>query len=330
MNVTIKDVAKLAKVSPSTVSRVIANNPRISDETKQVVNDAMKKLKYRPNAIARSLANRKTNILGIIIPNSDENLFKNPFFINVLRGISIYSQKSGYHIMYTYSKNEEEEMNYLKEYIYSNLVDGIILLTAVENDPLIQYLKEEDFPFSVIGRPEISEGVLWVDNDNFKAMYDVVNYLISKGNSEIGFIGGPQKFVFSTDRLEGYKMALGARGYQFKNELIVHTEGFDMNNGYLACEKIFESSRPTAIATTDDLLAFGVRKYLDEKELIDVKVTGFNNIPVNEFQKPSITSVDINSECLGYSAAKLLISKLNDKKMINNHLIVETKLVERD
>ncbi len=330
MNVTIKDVAKLAKVSPSTVSRVIANNPRISDDTKQRVHDAMEKLKYRPNAIARSLANRKTNILGIIIPNSDENLFKNPFFINVLRGISIYSQKNGYHIMYTYSKNEEEELNYLKEYIYSNLVDGIILLTAVENDPLIQYLKEEDFPFSVIGRPEMSDGVLWVDNDNFKAMYDVVNYLISKGYSEIGFVGGPQKFVFSNDRLEGYKMALGARGCQIKDELIIHTDGFDMNSGYLACEKILENSTPSAIATTDDLLAFGVRKYLDEKGLKDVKVTGFNNIPVNEFQKPSIMSVDIDSEGLGYSVAKLLISKLNDKKMVNNHLIVETKLVERD
>lgn len=331
MRVTIKDVAKLANVSPSTVSRVIADSPKISEKTKEKVHKALKELKYRPNVIARSLANKKTNILGLIIPNSNENLFKNPFFIDVLRGISIYSQKKGYHIMYTFSKNEVKEKEYIKEYIYSNLVDGIILLTTVENDPLIKYLKQENFPFAVIGRPENTENILWVDNDNFKAMYELVNHLVSKGHKSIAFIGGPEKFMFSKDRYKGYTMALEANGYSNKdNNLVVHTNGFDINCGYISAKSLFKNNLPDAIVTTDDMLAFGVIKYLKENNIKNIEVTGFNNVPMNEIDNTKITSVDINSEGLGYSVAKLLISKLNNKKLITSHIIVDTKLIDRN
>ncbi|BEP27865.1 LacI family DNA-binding transcriptional regulator [Helicovermis profundi] len=329
MKVTIKDVAKKANVSPSTVSRVIANNPRISDKTKEKVHKTLKELHYRPNVIARSLVSNKTNILGLIIPNSNENLFKNPFFIDVLRGISIYAQKHGYHIMYTYSKNEKEEKEYIQEYIYSNLVDGIILLTALENDPIIKHLKKEDFPFAVIGRPENTDSILWVDNDNFKAMYELVNHLIAQGHKDIAFIGGPSEFMFSKDRLKGYKMALSAKGYIVNDDKIIHESGFDVNSGYRACKKIFKNFSPTAIVTTDDLLAFGANKFLKEENIKEVEITGFNNVPTYEFQSHSITSIDIDSEGLGYSVAKLLIAKLNNQEMINNHIIVETKLIDR-
>lgn len=330
MPVTIKDVAKIAGVSPSTVSRVIANNPKITNETKQRVYEAMESLNYHPNAIARSLANKATKTLGLILPNTSEDLFMNPFFIQVMRGISVYAQKRGYYIMYNYSNNDEEEVDFIKRYINSKWVDGIMLLTARESDKCISYLTEINQPFVVVGRPEvIDENLLWVDNDNFKAMYNVVNYLIDKGHRDIAFLGGSTKLNVTKDRLDGYIRALQARGVPLDKELIKETE-FKETRGYEAMKSILKDKTPTAVVTTDDLIAFGALKAVNEEKEEKIAVVGFNNTPLAAYQSPTLTSVDINAEELGYRAAQLLIDKLENNKVSKNHCIVETKLIERE
>lgn len=329
MPVTIKDVARVANVSPSTVSRVIADNPKISEETKQRVYKAMEKLNYHPNAIARSLANKTTKTLGLILPNTSEDLFTNPFFIQVMRGISLYSQKKGYYIMYSYSDNEEEEVNFIKKYINSKWVDGIILLTARQNDKCISYLQEVGHPFVIIGRPEKTDNVLWVDNDNFKAMYDVVSHLIEKGNRDIAFIGGPHRLNVTKDRLEGYLRALQVRGLS-SDERLIHEVDFSETSGYEAMKDILQYKIPDAVVTTDDLIAFGALKAINEKGLKKIAVVGFNNTPLAAYQSPTLSSVDIKAEELGYHAAQLLINKLENKKNVKEHYIVETKFIERE
>ncbi len=329
MAITIKEVAKLAKVSPSTVSRVISKSPRISDATKKVVYAAMDELKYKPNAIARNLANASTKTLGLIIPNQDENLFKNPFFIQAMRGISIYAQKKNYKIMFNYGSNPQDELNFVREFVHSKWVDGVILLTAYENDLCIEYLNQEAFPFVVVGRPYNIHDIMWVDNDNFQATYNLVNRLIQKGCQEIGFVGGPQKYIFSKDRLEGYKRALELRNLSVHPETIIETEDFTETYGYEAMAKICAHKVPHAVVTTDDLLGFGVIQYCKEHNL-SVKVTGFNNIPLSVYQNPSLTSVDIKAEDLGYNAAKLLIRALEGLENPVNHYIVGTDLIERE
>lgn len=329
MPITIKDVAKMADVSPSTVSRVIADNPKISDVTKQKVYAAMEALNYHPNAIARSLANKSTRTLGLILPNTDEDLFVNPFFIQVMRGISLYAQKKGYYIMYTYSDHEEEEVSFIKNLMNSKWVDGFILTTARKDDKCISYLKEVDHPFVVIGRPENVENTLWVDNDNFHAMYTVVNRLIQRGKREIAFIGGPLDMNVTRNRLEGYKRALENCGIEVDPKLIKETN-FSEVSGYEAMREILKTNMPTAVVTTDDLIAFGANKAIKELTSHSVQVVGFNNTPMAAYQTPSLTSVDINAEELGYFASKLLINKLENKKEKIKSYIVETRLVERD
>ncbi len=328
MAITIKDVAKLANVSPSTVSRVISKSPRISDGTKAAVNAAMEELNYKPNAIARNLANASTKTLGMIIPNKAENLFKNPFFIQAMRGISIYAQKKNYKIMFNYSSNPEDELNFVKEFVVSKWVDGIVLLTAYENDPCINYLNEQAFPFVVIGRPYNIHDILWVDNDNFQATYHLMNTLIKKGYHDFAFIGGPQSYIFSKDRLEGYRRSLELRNLTVDDHFIFSVDEFSEEKGYYAMEKICATQVPQVVVTTDDLLAFGVLNYIKEHNL-DVKVTGFNNTPLSEYQNPPLTSVDIRAEDLGYHAAKLLIKHLEGIENPVNHYIVSTELVER-
>jgi DNA-binding LacI/PurR family transcriptional regulator len=329
MAITIREVAKKANVSPSTVSRVLADNPKISDATKKIVYKVMKEMNYHPNAIARSLVSKTTKTIGLILPNTDEDLFVNPFFIQIMRGISHYAQKKGYYIMYTYSNNESQEVEYIASLMNSRRVDGIILPVVRKDDKCIAYLKEADYPFVVIGKPVDTEGTLWVDNDNFHAMYSVVNYLIQKGERKIAFIGGSPTLNVTINRLEGYKKAMENVGLKIDENMIELTD-FTEISGYEAMKKILSTSSPTAVVTTDDLIAFGASKAITETADHHISVVGFNNTPLAAYRKPSISSVDINSEELGYFAVKLLINKLENVKEDINNYIIDTKLVERE
>ena len=330
IKVTIKDVAKEAGVATSTVSRVLSNNPKISDETKERGNEAIKKLNYKPNAIARSLANNKTRILGVVVPSEADDLLMNPFFINAMKGMSVYAQSKSYYITYAFSKDENSELDIMKEITNANLIEGVILLRVKEDDKSIKYLKNINFPFVAIGRPEEIDDVLWVDNDNFHAMYNVVNKIIHKGHKKIGFIGAIENLNMSRDRLEGYKMALEVNGINYDDNLVIHTNLFNEDAGYDAVNKLLENNNVSAIVTTDDLMAFGVRKLLNEKEMNGISLVGFNDIQLAQYQNPPLASVNINADKLGYNAAKLLIEKLEEIKTKNTHYIVNTEFIERE
>lgn len=329
MNVTIKDVARECNVSPSTVSRVIAGSPRISDETKKRVHEAIKKLNYHPNIIARSLANKATRVIGLVLPSQVENLFENPFFIQVMTGVSSYAKQAGYYIMYTFCKTEEEELNTIKDYVHSNLVDGIILSVVRFEDKCVKYLQEIEFPFVVIGRPEDTTNVLWVDNDNFQAMYNVVNKLLMDGHKEIAFIGANSQLNVTSDRLSGYKQAHKIHGIGISEDLILEVEDFKEDLAYEAIKELLKKRRPTALVATDDLLAIGANHYFVESNINDVALVGFNNIPLAEYQRPSLTSVDINAKKVGHYAANLLVDKLQGNIKVGHH-IIDVSLVERE
>lgn len=330
MKVTIKDVAREARVSPSTVSRVLSNNPRISDETKEKVYKVIKKLNYKPNEIARGLAKSKTRILGVILPDEAENLLSNPFFIQAMKGISKYAQKKNYYITYAFSKDEKSEIKYIKDLTHGGLIEGICILRAKQNHKGIEYLKNINFPFVVIGRLEETEGILWVDNDNFNAMYTLVNKLINKGHKEIAIIGSKKEWNVSKDRLKGYTLALEMNGIKISENLIAYGNEFNEEEGYYKMKEILKKTLPTAVVAMDDLLAIGAMKALREDKIDTVSIAGFNNIPLDEFQRPKLASVDINATKLGYYATKLLIDKIENVKEYKEHYIVETTFVERE
>lgn len=330
MAITIKDVAGLAGVSPSTVSRVIHDNPKITQETKKLVTSAMEKLNYHPNAVARSLANRSTKTIGLILPNSSDDLFTRPFFIEAMRGISIYAQDSNYNLMYCFSKNEEEEVRFIQNYLNSGWVDGIVLFTARKDDRSIAYLQKRGFPFVVIGQPENSEEILWVDNDNVLAMNNVANYLMEKGFQKIALISGPDQFAVTQNRKRGYYQALKARGLKSDPELVMTGESFTEETGYKCMKTLLQSKiQIEAVATTDDFLAFGAMEAMREFEKA-FPIVGFNNSPRSSFQNPTLSSVDINPVLLGENAAELLIKSLQKKVIPFKNVIVGTRLIERD
>lgn len=329
MSITIKDVAREANVSTSTVSRVISNNPRISEKTKKKVEYVIKKLNYHPNAIARSLASKETNVMGIILISEVEDLTKNSFFIQLMTGISSYAKQKGYYIMYTFCSTYDEEFKCVKDYVNDKLVDGIILSSVRINDKCIQYLKKIDFPFVIIGRPENTKEILWVDNDNFKAMYNVVSKILLNGYKKIAFIGPRTEISVSKDRLSGYIQAHNVNGVNINKDLISRVDNFKEECGYNSMNEIMKRDIPSAVVAADDLLAFGAIRALKENGLENAIVVGFNNTPQAAYYKPSLTSVDINISKVGYYASKLLVDRLeNDVR--ENHYIIETRLAERE
>ena len=170
MKVTIKDVAKEADVAVSTVSRVISNSSRISIKTKLKVWDAIKKLDYKPNQMARSLATQKTNILAVILPQWVNGSFSNMFFMQIFKGISSCAKERGYFIMYAFK--EEDDDNWMSKFVQSNFVEGVLLFHEEDERDYIEYLKKIEFPFVSVCMPRELESYLKIDSEEDKEIHE--------------------------------------------------------------------------------------------------------------------------------------------------------------
>ncbi|MBM7540993.1 LacI family DNA-binding transcriptional regulator [Amphibacillus cookii] len=326
MAITIKDVAKKANVAPSTVSRVIADNPRISVNTKKRVRKAMKELGYHPNVNARNLAVRSSQSIGVIMPSSAETALQNPFFPEVLRGIGSIAHETEYSLYVSTGGDDRQLFEEVKRMVFGNRVDGIILLYSRANDPIIDFLVEEKFPFVVVGKPYNNESsITYVDNDNVHASMELTNHLIEFGHRQIAFIGGTTDLMVTRERLLGYKQALADANIAFKEKYIVHDE-FLRSSGHKAVEQLFAlSTPPSAIVIADDMMSLGVINMLEEFGLdcpSDVSITSFNNLYLSELTRPPLTTVDIQIYKLGIQSAKCLIEQLKSKDEPAKRVIV--------
>ena len=326
---TIKDIAARVGVHPSTVSRVIAGKSKISDATKQRVYDAMKELRYKPNLMARRLATQsKTKILGVLLPNSNEFLFHNPFFIQVLSAISIYAKKYGYYVMHSNGEKEEQEVKILKDLVGSQWVDGMILTTIRDHDGCVEYLNHAELPYVVIGAPDDSTASYSVDNDNEKAMANATRRVIELGHKTIAFIGGSTEFLVNKHRLNGYRKAMAEANLPVSDEMVFIGSDTE-NTGEVAMAKFLHSFIPEAVVTSDDLIAYGACQYFYHTQGHYIPVVGFNNTPVSRYRNPAFSSVDIHADKLGEYATKLLIDQLEGRKPNEKCRIVDTALIER-
>lgn len=332
MAVTIKDVARLAGVDPSTVSRVIADSPRISVKTKEKVLKVMEQLDYHPNAIARSLASRSTKTIGVIMPHSMDQVFLNPFFTEVMRGIGVSALERGYNVLLSTGSTGEEEHKATSSLVNEKRVDGLILLTSRLGNKSIESLRKKRFPFVVVGKPSNLEDVNWVDNDNVEASFQAAEYLIKLGHERIGFIGGEFGYVFMSERFRGYKKALDYHGISFDKELLSLDE-FVEDGGCRAAERLLALKEPpTAILAADDLMAFGAMRAIKERGLSipgDISIIGFNDTPLAAYVDPPLSSVGIFVYDLGYSAGEILINQLQEPDGHKKHVIIPAGLKTR-
>lgn len=326
--VTIKDVAEKANVSIATVSAVINKNKFVSDELKERVNSAIQELNYRPNKIARSLKNKKTYLIGVIVTE-----ITNPFYPIMLKGVEDVANKSKYKLIVSTTEDDPEKEYDLIQSMLDYGVDGIVLATADSRDSRsIHLLEQGEIPCVLINRsPEDYEGNV-VRIDSYKVGEIATKYLIDLGHKDIAFIGGDR--LNSWEREKGFKDTLSRYGIKLKNNRIIRTD-YEANKAYQDILKLIESDDiPTAFFAASDVMAFGTIKVLLDKGFKvpqDISVIGSDNIPFSEDFLVPLTTIDAQAYKIGKLGSEILIAMLgkNTNKIQNNTCLIEPSLIIR-
>ncbi len=332
MNITIADIAKRAKVSRMTVSRVLNDSGPVAPSTAEKIKSIMTELNYHPNLIARSLSSKRTMTIGVVIPKT-EKLFLDNYIAQILSGVTDIAQKNNYRIMLIpVNHSNEIEGNYLT-YARSKLFDGLILLKAKTNDPRLSELAKSGFPYIMVNYRKFGDNYNFVDSENIKGAELAVEHLYKKGHRKIAFIAGSMDEVNARDRLKGYKNILKKYGLPFKDEYIIYGD-FNKETAFENSKKLLElDNRPTAIFSSDDYMALGVIEQIKNFGLSvpkDISVIGFDNIEIGEFSKPALTTVKQPMYEIGKTSSEALLSLIKQVKKSPIRLMLKTELVIRE
>lgn len=334
MTVTIKDVAALAGVSPSTVSRTCKNNPSISNETKEKVRKAMLELGYEPNFQASNLASQNSRTIGIILPASAREVYENSFYLEAVRGVSHYCNQKQYMTTIVTGQDEDEILQAVRSMSRSGKVDAFIVLYSRKDDPVIDYLFNEGLLYSLIGKAtQYTNQSIYIDNDNLLAGQEATEYLYQLGHRRIAYLGADSNLIFSADRKSGYQLALAKHGLSMRPEYCVEVANVSQNNTEEISALLLQSEPPTAIVVSDDILAVSLERVCLQNKLSipeDLSIISFNNSLFARLTSPQLTSIDINSCQLGIEAASQIINHIENPGLVATKIIVPHHLIERD
>lgn len=334
MAVTIKDVAALAGVSPSTVSRTCKNNPSISEETKERVRKAMAELGYEPNFQASNLASQNSRTIGIILPASAKEVYENSFYLEAIQGISHYCNGRQYMTTIVTGQDEAEILNAVRSMSRSGKVDGFIVLYSKKEDPVIDYLFNEGLLYILIGKAtQYTNQTIYIDNDNLLAGREAAEYLYQLGHHRIAYLGSDSSLMFSADRKAGYQLALASHQLPVRPEYCVEVKNVSENNEEAIRGLLMQKDRPTAILVSDDILAVSLERVCLENHLAipeDLSIISFNNSLFARLTSPQLTSIDIGAGQLGSEAASQIINHIENPNLLATKIIVPHHLIERD
>jgi len=334
MAVTIKDVAKLAGVSPSTVSRVCNGNPAISKETRERVQNAISQLGYELPVSTDSQPLPSVKTIGIILPPSDKEAYENTFYLKAIRGISqVCNQRQVASTVVT-GKDYEEILLSLRTLHRGGKVDGFIMLYSKKNDIIIDYLCEHGLLYLIVGNPdELANETICIDNDNMMAGREATDYLYNLGHRRIGYLGSKVDFMYAIDRRSGYQVSQLLHGLTLRPDYCVEIEGVNAASTTMLRQLLAKEDRPTAFVVSDDILALALERVCVQMGLSipdDISIIAFNNSLYSQMAAPRLTAVDINSERLGQEAATQIINHAENPNLMATKIIVPHLIVERD
>jgi len=333
MAVTVKDVAKLAGVSPSTVSRVCNNNPNISKETRDRVQKAIDELGYELPVPQETTAPAATRHIGIILPPSAREAYENTFYLKAIRGISQVCNQRQVAISMVTGKDYEETLQSVRTLHRSGKIDGFILLYSRKNDVVLDYLCEQGLLYVIVGKAsELAGQTVCIDNDNLLAGREAADYLYGLGHRRIGYVGSRNEFLYASDRRTGYQLSLMLHGLPLRPEYCVEMEGVNALGETELKQLLSQEDRPTAFVVSDDMLALALERVCYQMQLSipeDISIIAFNNSLYAQLASPQLTAVDINSYQLGQEAANRILNHIENPNLPATKVIVPYRIVDR-
>ena len=327
MAATIKDVAKKAGVSISTVSRVINDSKPVSTEVKQRVLDVVKELNYKPNEIARTLVTKKSYLIGVIVTDLADS-----YVAEMVRGIEEIGKMYNYDILLCSTFGEmEAEVKYLK-LLNAKQVEGIILISDILNEELHAQAEPTSAPIVYLNRFYYRQEYHTVRIDNYKAAYEMTNYLINLGHKNVAYMSNKgDKSFLEGDKIKGYKKAISE--HDNLDEIIYYSKDREIEDGYEAASELVKSDKGvTAVFCSYDELAIGTLNYLYDNDIKvpgDISVAGFGDIKTASILRPTLTTIQEPFYDIGAVAIRRIIKELLGEEIDTTDTILPFQIQER-
>ncbi|MGG5252552.1 catabolite control protein A [Neobacillus sp. SM06] len=328
MNITIYDVAREANVSMATVSRVVNGNPNVKPVTRKKVLEVIERLGYRPNAVARGLASKKTTTVGVIIPD-----ISSIFYAELARGIEDIATMYKYNIILSNSDQNKEKELHLLNTMLGKQVDGIVFMSGNITEEHVAEFEKSPVPIVLAGSIEESKTIPSVNIDYEQAVFDCVNEFIQKGHKQIAFVVGPlHEPKNAAQKLKGYQRALAEHNIPYNEELVVEGD-YTYDSGLEAFDKLMEAAeRPTAILVGSDEMALGVVHGAEDKGFKipdDFEVITSDNTRLSLMVRPQLTTIVQPLYDIGAVSMRLLTKLMNKEKVSENTVVLPHRIEER-
>ncbi|WP_114974873.1 substrate-binding domain-containing protein [Vibrio cholerae] len=326
---TMKDIARLAGVSTSTVSHVINKSRFVSDEIAERVNNAAQQLNYAPSALARSLKMNRTKTIGMLVTTST-----NPFFGEVVKGVERSCYHQGYNLILCNTEGDNQRMKASINTLLQKRVDGLLLMcSTLEGERLDVFDRYPDIPIVVMDWGPILFASDKIQDNSLQGGYMAAKHLIECGHKEIGCITGPLIRHQAQMRYEGYKRALAEAGVAINPDWIVESD-FECEGGYQAFEKLYQRGKlPSALFVSNDMMAMGVIQAASQRGFRvpdDLSLIGYDDVHIAKFMTPALTTIHQPKYRLGKAAIDTLLYRLENPDTTAQVVQLEPTLVVRN
>lgn len=331
VTVTLKHIAERVNRSVTTVSRALHDYDDVNEETRELVKRTAREMGYMPNVVAQRLQKRRTDTLGLILPTFGPRL-SDPHFGEVLAGVGDQVARSGCDLLISIADPGLDELEAYRQKISGQRVDGVLVVRTRCHDGRIEFLLKQGVPFVAYGRTLDDSDFAYVDVDYVAGMHILAEHLSDLGHQRIGCVIGSPDFTFVHYQLEGFRQAMADRGLPVEESLIIEAD-LTQKGGYGAAQTLLsQSDSPTAVVTSNDLMALGVMSAAQDQGLEvgqDIAVSGFDDIPLAETSHPTLTTVRYPAHRLGELMGQMLVALTQGEPSHERHVLVQPSLIIR-
>ena len=330
-NLTLEEIAKQAGVSRSTVSRVVNDHPSVRPEVRERVLGIIEQTGYQPHAAAQSLASRRSNVIGFVIPRTVHTVFTDPYFPRLTQGIAQACNQHDCTLSLFLIDSHDAEEKIMSRITRRGFLDGIIVQSTFEEDTFLKRLQNNQVPYVVIGHPFDSPDASYIDIENMAGAHNAVTHLLHQGRKNIATITGPLNSKAGSNRLDGYKQALSERGVEIDENLIVEGD-FTERGGYYAAKRLIKY-KPDAVFIASDVMAMGALKVFQEAGLnvpTDIAIVGFDDLPPARLSSPQLTTIRQPIRRFGLKAVEVLLDIIENGVLPHRRVVFGTELIIRE